>query len=90
MLALERTYDGDYLGRRALSDEAVEIALRLGDPATAFDVLLRRWQAIWVPDTVEELLGEITAGAARGRPDRGPGNQVLAGHCRKYVFDTSR
>ena len=64
LLALERTYDGDYLGRRALSDEAVQIASRLGDPATVFDVLLRRWQAIWMPDTVEELLGEIIAGAA--------------------------
>ena len=63
LLALERTYDGNYLGRRALSDEAVQIANRLGDPATVFDVLLRRWQAIWIPDTVEELLAEITAGA---------------------------
>lgn len=59
MLALERTFDGDYRGRRALSDEALRIARRSGDDATVLDVLMRRpWQAIWMPETVEELHAE--------------------------------
>ena len=62
LLALERTYDGDYPTRRALSDEALGIARRLDDPTTLFDVLLRRWQAIWMADTVEELYGESAEG----------------------------
>jgi class 3 adenylate cyclase/tetratricopeptide (TPR) repeat protein len=55
LIALERTYDGDYLGRRAIADEALEMARRLGDAATLLDVLVRRCQPIWRPDTVDEL-----------------------------------
>jgi len=58
LLALEHIYDGDYRRRRTLCDEALQIARRLGDPATLFDVLFRRGQAIWTPDTVDELLRE--------------------------------
>ena len=55
LLALERTYDGDYLGRRALADRALAMARRLNDPKTLFDVLIRRWQPVWIADTVEEV-----------------------------------
>jgi len=64
LLAVERTYDGDYPGRRALCDEALHIARRIGDPATVFDVLIRRGQATWMPDTVEELLRDSIEGSA--------------------------
>ena len=59
LLALERTFDGDYPGRRAMSDEALRIARASGDDATVLEVLLRRpWQTIWMPETVEELHAE--------------------------------
>lgn len=59
LLALERTFDGDYPGRRALSDEALRMARASGDGATILEVLMRRpWQTIWMPDTVEELHAE--------------------------------
>ena len=41
-----------------MCDEALRIARRLGDPATVTDVLFRRGEAIWMPDTVDELLRE--------------------------------
>jgi len=62
LLAVERTYDGDYLRRRVLCDEARQIARRLHDPATVFDVLIRAGQATWMPDTVEELLRDSIEG----------------------------
>jgi DNA-binding SARP family transcriptional activator len=58
LLAMERTYDGDYLARKALADEALSIARRLKDPAAVLDVLLRRRLAIRKVDTVEALLDE--------------------------------
>ena len=60
LLTLERTYDGDYPGRRALADDALEAARRLGEPATLLDVLIRRCQPIWTPDTVDELMTVTT------------------------------
>jgi len=39
-----------------LTDEALEIASKLGDNATLLDVLLRRFQSVLTPNTVEELL----------------------------------
>jgi len=62
LLAIEHTWDGDYPGRRALSDNAVAMARRLGDPATLRDVLLLRHNTIWVPETVAERL-QLTAEA---------------------------
>jgi tetratricopeptide (TPR) repeat protein len=59
LLALERTFNGDYADRRATSDEALRIARESGDDGTVLDVLMRRpWQTIWMPETVEELHGE--------------------------------
>lgn len=58
LLALERTHDGDYPGRRALSDESVRLARRSGDPVVLLDVLMRRWLTVWIPETVEMLLDE--------------------------------
>jgi tetratricopeptide (TPR) repeat protein len=55
-LASELTFAGD-LGRvTALSDEAVAVARRVGDPATLVHVLNARWSTIWVPDTLDERL----------------------------------
>jgi class 3 adenylate cyclase/tetratricopeptide (TPR) repeat protein len=62
LLAIERTWDGDYEARRELSNQAVALARRLGDPVTLRDVLLLRHNTIWVPETVAER-SEITAEA---------------------------
>jgi DNA-binding SARP family transcriptional activator len=64
LLAMERTYDGDYPARKAVADEALTIARRLDDPATLLDVLLRRRLAIRMPETVEALFIESSEAAA--------------------------
>jgi DNA-directed RNA polymerase omega subunit len=46
-LAMELTYAGDWHGRLALSDEALAIARRHGDPATLVRVLNQRSVALW-------------------------------------------
>jgi DNA-binding SARP family transcriptional activator len=67
LVAMERTYDGDYPARKAIADEALTIARRLGDPATVLDVLLRRRLAIRMPETVEALFIESSEAAALAR-----------------------
>jgi predicted ATPase len=42
--------------REALSQEAVALARRLGDPATLAEALAARYYALWGPDHVEERL----------------------------------
>ena len=64
LLALERMYDGDYPARRAIADEALAMARRLGDPATLLDVLLRRHVTITDPDTLAERLAETAEAEA--------------------------
>ena len=56
-LASDRSYDGDPDRRRGLVDEALAIARRTGDPATLFDVLIRRI-GIWMPEDVAVRLEE--------------------------------
>ncbi|HEX7443911.1 MAG TPA: hypothetical protein VF320_08490, partial [Acidimicrobiales bacterium] len=56
-LAVDRSYDGEPERRRPLVEEALGIARRVGDPATLFDVLLRR-VGIWMPEDVGERLAE--------------------------------
>jgi tetratricopeptide (TPR) repeat protein len=64
LVAIESIYAGDYDRRRALSDEAVSIARRLGDPATLAQVLVYRHETIRVPSTLAEraeLMAEARA-----------------------------
>jgi DNA-binding SARP family transcriptional activator len=56
-LAVDRSYDGEPDRRRSLVEEALVIARRVGDPATLFDVLVRR-VGIWMPEDVGERLAE--------------------------------
>jgi len=56
-LAVDRSYDGEPEQRRPLVEEALAIARRVGDPATLFDVLVRR-VGIWMPEDVGERLAE--------------------------------
>jgi class 3 adenylate cyclase/tetratricopeptide (TPR) repeat protein len=55
-LSVELSYSGDYARCRALDDEAVQIARRLGDPATLLHVLIRGQAGCWGPDTLGQRL----------------------------------
>jgi class 3 adenylate cyclase/tetratricopeptide (TPR) repeat protein len=57
-LALELTYAKCRERRLALSDEALAIARRLGDPATLVSVLARRHYTLGAPDTLSERLAQ--------------------------------
>ena len=59
-LALELYYAGDPGRRLALSEEAVALARRLGDPLTLATCLDARHYALWRPETVQERL-EVAA-----------------------------
>jgi DNA-binding SARP family transcriptional activator len=59
-LALELYYAGDPQRRLALSEEAVTLARRLGDPLTLATCLDARHYALWRPETVHERL-EVAA-----------------------------
>ena len=53
-LSSELTYSGDWERRKALSDDSVAIATRLGDPDTVTKVLGTRFITIWTPETLGE------------------------------------
>ncbi|HEX5618985.1 MAG TPA: AAA family ATPase [Solirubrobacteraceae bacterium] len=55
-LALELYYSGDPDRRLALSEDAVELARRLGDPRTLAICLDARHYALWRPENVNERL----------------------------------
>jgi DNA-binding SARP family transcriptional activator len=55
-LALELYYAADTSRRLALSEEAVTLARRLGDPPTLATCLDARHYALWRPETVHERL----------------------------------
>lgn len=59
-LATELTFSGELERRIGLSDEAVAIARRLGDPGALAHVLTVRFIALWVPDTLGERLANAT------------------------------
>ena len=60
LLAAELLWSGDHRRRRALSDEAVELARRDDDVAALAYVLTLRVTAVWWPETLTERL-ETTA-----------------------------
>ena len=55
-LGLELYYSGDAERRLALTEEALELARRLGDPSTLASALVARHYALWRPETVAERL----------------------------------
>jgi class 3 adenylate cyclase/tetratricopeptide (TPR) repeat protein len=57
-LSSELTYSGDWERRKALSDESVSIATRLGDPDTLAKVLGARFITIWTPETLAERIDD--------------------------------
>jgi class 3 adenylate cyclase/tetratricopeptide (TPR) repeat protein len=55
-LAVELQYSGQRDRRRMLSDSALAMARRIGDPAALAHVLLGRCSAIWEPSTAQEQI----------------------------------
>ncbi|MEX0663628.1 MAG: AAA family ATPase [Acidimicrobiia bacterium] len=55
-LSGEVVFGEDLAGRRAINDDALTIARRLGDPATLAHVLISRSVALWEPSTLDERL----------------------------------
>lgn len=55
-LSVELSYSGDYARCRALDDEALEIARRLGDPGALLQVLVRGQAGCWGPETLAQRL----------------------------------
>ncbi len=66
--AVELVWSGDWHTRVALSDEAVAMARRLGDPETLTLVLHLRFMTLWAASTLVErlaIVGEAQALASR-------------------------
>ena len=69
-MSLELYYAGEPELRLSLSEEAMQIASRIGDPRTLAICLDARHYALWLPENVEERLGGRGRAAARGGGDR--------------------
>ena len=77
-LALELYYSGEPDRRLALSEEAVEIARRLGDPRTLATCLDARHYALWRPENVNERL-EVASELRRVAEETGDPELELEG-----------
>ena len=77
-LALELYYSGDPDRRQALSEQAVELARRVGDPRTLAACLDARHYALWRPETVDERL-EVAAELRRVAEQTGDAELELEG-----------
>jgi hypothetical protein len=77
LLALELVWDDDWRGRQELSDEAIAMARRVGDPRTLALVLTQRYLAHATPQMLSELrAGLREAGELADRLQ----DPLLAGH----------
>ena len=77
-LALELYYSGDPERRLALSEQAVDLARRLGDPRTLAACLDARHYALWRPENVNERL-EVAAELRRVAEQTGDPELELEG-----------
>jgi len=77
-LALELYYSGEPERRQALSEQAVELARRVGDPRTLATCLDARHYALWRPETVDERL-EVAAELRRVAEQTGDPELELEG-----------
>jgi DNA-binding SARP family transcriptional activator len=72
-------------GRIAMAQEALEMARRLGDPATLAYALEGRYEAYWGPDAIEERLA-IADELIEVAQNTGDTERAFAGHdCRFFV-----
>ncbi len=77
-LALELYYSGEPERRLALSEEAVDLARRLGDPRTLATCLDARHYALWRPENVNERL-EVASELRRVAEETGDPELELEG-----------
>jgi DNA-binding SARP family transcriptional activator/tetratricopeptide (TPR) repeat protein len=77
-IALELYYSGEPERRQALSEQAVDLARRLGDPRTLAACLDARHYALWRPETVDERL-EVAAELRRVAEETGDPELELEG-----------
>ncbi len=82
VLAAELTFAGDWPRRKALSDESVSIATRLGDPAIVSDVLSLRFITVWTPETLSKRLADTDRGMALAEQLEDPLTLLRALHWR--------
>jgi class 3 adenylate cyclase/tetratricopeptide (TPR) repeat protein len=74
----------DRARRDALSKEAVEIAARIGDPATLAYVLDGRHAAVWWPENLHDRL-EIATELVRVATEAGDKERILQGHHYRFI-----
>lgn len=74
----------DRARRAALSQEAVEIATSLGDPAVLAYVLDGRHAAVWWPENLDERL-EIATDLVRVATEAGDSERMLQGHHYRFI-----
>ena len=81
-LSAELTFAGDWDRRKALSDESLELAARLGDPETLSEVLSHRFITIWTPETLAQRIEDTDRGLAIAQEVGDPLAQFRATHWR--------
>jgi tetratricopeptide (TPR) repeat protein len=72
-------FPGSESRREALSQEAVDMARRLGEPAALADALRARHMAVWSPDNLEERLAVADELMKLAAEHRDPGVAVTGG-----------
>lgn len=80
ILSAELTFAGDWQHRRALSDESLAIASRLGEPHTLSEVLSERFITIWTPETLDQRLADTNRALAIAEEMGDPLARFLALH----------
>lgn len=82
-LAAELSFSpADRSRRVALSDEALALARRLGDPAALSRVLSLRFVTLWLPETLDERLANCDENVAAARRSGDPVAEFHAVHWR--------
>ena len=81
-LSAELTFAGDWDRRKALSDESLELAARLGDPSTLSEVLSHRFITIWTPETLAQRIEDTDRELAIAQEVGNPLAQFRALHWR--------
>jgi tetratricopeptide (TPR) repeat protein len=81
-LSAELTFAGDWDRRKALSDQSLELAARLGDPSTLSEVLSHRFITIWTPETLAQRIEDTDRELAIAQEVGNPLAQFRALHWR--------
>jgi len=84
--SLELTFSDEAETREALSQEAVEIARRLGEPAPLASALRARWMAAWGPDGLEERV-DMAEEVLRLAVETGDRETELVGRARRVTCE---